>query len=62
MEALIIENLWSCLALAFASGWTLATAFTVIVVANRETHRSNQMRQALERINQMGRNSHHQSI
>ena len=62
MEALIIENLWSFLAFAFASGWTLATAFTVIVVANRETHRSNQMRQALERINQMGRNSHHQSI
>jgi uncharacterized membrane protein YciS (DUF1049 family) len=55
MERVIIDHLWGCLALAFAIGWTLATAFTMIVTAVHDEERRQQIKQAWEQLEQLGK-------
>jgi uncharacterized membrane protein YciS (DUF1049 family) len=55
MERIIIDHLWGCLALAFAIGWTLATAFTMIVTAGQDEERRQQIKRARKQLEQLGK-------
>ena len=55
MERIIIDHLWGCLALAFAIGWTLATAFTMIVTAAQDEERRQQIKRARKQLEQLGK-------
>jgi uncharacterized membrane protein YciS (DUF1049 family) len=55
MERIIIDHLWGCLALAFAIGWTLATAFTMLVTAVQDEERRRQIQRARKQLEQLGK-------
>lgn len=55
MERVIIDHLWGCLALAFAIGWTLATAFTMLVTAVQDEERRQQIKRARKQMEQLGK-------
>ena len=55
MERVIIDHLWGCLALAFAVGWTLATAFTMIVTTAQDEERRQQIKRARKQLEQLGK-------
>jgi uncharacterized membrane protein YciS (DUF1049 family) len=55
MERIIIDHLWGCLALAFAIGWTLATAFTMLVTAVQDEERRQQIKRARKQLEQLGK-------
>jgi uncharacterized membrane protein YciS (DUF1049 family) len=55
MERVIIDHLWGCLALAFAIGWTLATAFTMLVTAVQDEERRQQIKRARKQLAQLGK-------
>jgi uncharacterized membrane protein YciS (DUF1049 family) len=55
MERIIIDHLWCCLALAFAIGWTLATAFTMLVTAVQDEERRQQIKRAQKQLEQLGK-------
>ena len=57
MERIIIDHLWGCLALAFAVGWTLATAFTMLVTAVQDEERRQQIKRARKQLEQLGNHS-----
>jgi uncharacterized membrane protein YciS (DUF1049 family) len=61
MERIIIDHLWGCLALAFAVGWTLATAFTMIATVSHEEERRQQIKRARKQLEQLGNTSLKQS-
>jgi len=61
MERVIIDHLWGCLALAFAVGWTLATAFTMIVTTAQDEERRQQIKRARKQLEQLGNTSLKQS-